>query len=730
MDRKSSIFRFGDVEVRESEFALTRAGVTVKVEPTAFRVFIYLLHNPGRLVTKDEIMEAVWHDTAVSDNSLTRSVATLRRLLDDSSREPRYIATVQTLGYRFLMPVEKLSVDSTSAIDPEPSPQKGNGSPTLPSPVSPAQSSSQLSPRWLITAAAVLLTALVLAMIDFFGTGRSHANAGSAYPSFVKAPRAVVTVRGLVRDPALSPDGKQVAFTWRSETQPWDDLYVTLIGGDQPLRLTHNTSGFICCAAWSSDGHQIAYGHCDDNGGAVFVVPALGGLERKVTEVVCPFTFVGAGWPQWTPNGEALLLADQCAPNELRGIVLFSLLTGEKRCLTSPPPGGDSGDEAPTLSPDHKTVAFFRTATIGHAHLFTIDLSGKNLHQLTDGYGAGGPIMWTADGRYVVFHSAEIRGPVRVSVGGGPIEPALTFPAIGSLSSDGRRLAYVEGPGSFSMWRVDLASAGRKVLSVKNISISSMHDSSPQLAPDDEHVVVQSGRSEGRLDIWRTDVDGQNPLQLTRITDPGWVGSPHWSPEGKWIAMDYRPGDRSQIWMIDSGGRNFHAVIADQYENFVPRWSRDGRSIYFTSNRSGEWQIWKLDLASGQKTRITDQGGISALESYDGSTLYYAKREFGGLWRRPLSGGPEVRITDALHIGYWGAFAITENGIYFLDSDAAPRPAIYYYDFRTGRSNPVLPLEHMPMPSSPSLAASRDGRTILFIQLEAVTHINLAEASP
>ena len=111
-DQKSFIFRFADIEVRESEFALTRDGETVKVEPTAFRVLLYLLRNPGRLVTKDEIMAAVWHDTAVSDNSLTRSIATLRRLLDDSSREPRYIATIQTLGYRFLVPVDSGPLDS------------------------------------------------------------------------------------------------------------------------------------------------------------------------------------------------------------------------------------------------------------------------------------------------------------------------------------------------------------------------------------------------------------------------------------------------------------------------------------------------------------------------------------------------------------------------------------------------------------------------------------------
>ena len=107
-DHKSCVFKFGEFEVRESEFLLIRGGESIPVEPKVFRVLLFLLRNPGRLVKKDEIVNAVWEGYSVSDNSLTRSVATLRRLLGDDAREPRYIATVQTVGYRFLCPVEVL----------------------------------------------------------------------------------------------------------------------------------------------------------------------------------------------------------------------------------------------------------------------------------------------------------------------------------------------------------------------------------------------------------------------------------------------------------------------------------------------------------------------------------------------------------------------------------------------------------------------------------------------
>jgi DNA-binding winged helix-turn-helix (wHTH) protein len=81
-----SVFRFGDIEVREREFQLLRESKVLPVEPKAFRVLLFLLRNRGRLVSKDEIVNAVWQNYSVSDNSLTRSIATLRRLLGDDSR--------------------------------------------------------------------------------------------------------------------------------------------------------------------------------------------------------------------------------------------------------------------------------------------------------------------------------------------------------------------------------------------------------------------------------------------------------------------------------------------------------------------------------------------------------------------------------------------------------------------------------------------------------------------
>src|SRR5947207_12937841 len=114
-DGKFFVVKFGNMKVTEREFLLVKIGETVPVEPKAFRVLLFLLRNPGRLVTKDEILKGVWNDCSVSDNSLTRSIALLRRLLGDDTHEPRYIATVPTIGYRFLCDVE-VAEDGFSAL--------------------------------------------------------------------------------------------------------------------------------------------------------------------------------------------------------------------------------------------------------------------------------------------------------------------------------------------------------------------------------------------------------------------------------------------------------------------------------------------------------------------------------------------------------------------------------------------------------------------------------------
>ena len=103
-------YRLDHAELCPSTRTILVDGSPQAVRPQAFDVLVYLIENRNRLVSKEELIEAVWHGLAVGDNSLSQCVADLRRVLGDSAREPRFIRTVMKGGYQFIGPFDEVIV--------------------------------------------------------------------------------------------------------------------------------------------------------------------------------------------------------------------------------------------------------------------------------------------------------------------------------------------------------------------------------------------------------------------------------------------------------------------------------------------------------------------------------------------------------------------------------------------------------------------------------------------
>jgi Tol biopolymer transport system component len=134
-------------------------------------------------------------------------------------------------------------------------------------------------------------------------------------------------------------------------------------------------------------------------------------------------------------------------------------------------------------------------------------------------------------------------------------------------------------------------------------------------------------------------------------------------------------------------------------------------------------------LETGRASRITTKGGFASFESPDGKSLLYTKFDGSGIWTVPRNGGSETRLTGAPHLGYWGDVAVTDEGIYFLDSDAPGGPTIGYYAFQTKAIAKVLTLakDQSTIPWVANLSVSRDGRTIYYVQGTTKSSIVMAE---
>jgi DNA-binding winged helix-turn-helix (wHTH) protein/tetratricopeptide (TPR) repeat protein len=113
------VYLFEKFELDDAEFCLFREGRRVPLEPRALRVLLLFVQNPGKLLQKDFILEAVWKTTFVEESTLTRAVAILRKQLGDDPRAPTYIETVPTLGYRFIAKVETSSNTAAAGTQAE-----------------------------------------------------------------------------------------------------------------------------------------------------------------------------------------------------------------------------------------------------------------------------------------------------------------------------------------------------------------------------------------------------------------------------------------------------------------------------------------------------------------------------------------------------------------------------------------------------------------------------------
>ncbi|HUL75186.1 MAG TPA: winged helix-turn-helix domain-containing protein [Vicinamibacterales bacterium] len=123
--REHDVWVFDDFELDLTAWRLTRAGRPVLIEPKALAVLALLVARHGQAVTKTDILDDVWKDTSVTENTMVRVIAQLRAALGDDSKVPKYIETVHTRGYRFIgavrpRPTAAAPPEMPTAVAPEP----------------------------------------------------------------------------------------------------------------------------------------------------------------------------------------------------------------------------------------------------------------------------------------------------------------------------------------------------------------------------------------------------------------------------------------------------------------------------------------------------------------------------------------------------------------------------------------------------------------------------------
>ena len=566
------IYRFDNVVIDRAAFRLLKDGTAVRLEPKAFEVLVHLIEGRDRVVSKQELLDEVWRGTAVTENSLTRAVAQIRKVLGDDLQSPRYIQTVPTKGYRFI-----------AALEPEPAPASLAGPVSSEPPLIVRQDARHPPPRALprspvvAVLGAVLLVLLGSVAVSAVGryltwrllsAGKSAQGKGSLSPSRASSrassppppivARALRVTPNVQAFPAFSPDDSSVAYSLEVDGTP--HIFTSTVSGTEETQVTRGDGETQ--PAWSPDGKLIAYVALKKGG--IWTVPVAGGEPVQVT------TF--GSRPRWSPDGREI-----------------AFQSGE---------GNDYGWTAYDALPP--------------SVIWIVDVSTRRATALTKpGSPAGGhgAPAWRRDGNRLTFSSCEVEwcGVFTVARDGSGIAAVVTDSR--RLSSpvfarDGDAIYYVLMRYNDSLLlSVAIDGSGARSGTAPVVLRQSRHGVMQHLALSDDGFRLAWTQVEDASDLYsiplvRSEGGTAPPGQLTRNAALR-ATFPVFSPDGTKIAYSaVAAGDDSGIWIMDADGANAKAVEVGPGLKQHTGWVRDGYSLVYSAWDEGP-ALFQVSLITG-----------------------------------------------------------------------------------------------------------------------------------
>lgn len=441
----------------------------------------------------------------------------------------------------------------------------------------------------------------------------------------------------IVSSPVWSPDGKSIAYnrggsSWarkRLRSAAAADLWVLPLkgeGGGTPRRLTRKDSPELW-PQYSPDGKSLFFVSDRDGQSTVWRMPARGGGERRV------FHHPGSQihYPELSRNGKVMVYeADfslwtvdlSLSRPQPRRVEITAEVDDSPRVETRKLTSGATELE---VSPDGSQLLL-----VLRNDLFVMPSSGGEARRLTDSLARDYDATWTPDGRHVVFVS--------------------------------------EREANVDLYQVEVATG-----QTRRLTTDPQPDTSPSVSPDGGRIAFLRGAN-GREVRTLSRPGGRERL----IAHGGFLGSPRWSPDSRWLAYSRRtPAAVTNVYVRPEAGGPEIDVTRWSGSNFGPVWSPDGKRLAFFSNRSGTTDLYTVELTRSGATVASGSGvpgssphvevdatGIerrvrplaartagskrSLTFAPDGRSCLFTMSDASGVWSVPAAGGTATRVVENL----------------------------------------------------------------------------------
>lgn len=704
-------YKFGPYLLSKDSAQLRRDGVSIPLTKRRYEILILLVERAGAIVTKDEIIDKIWRGQIIDESNLSQLIYATRRLLGDTVRDQNYIETVPGVGYRFRGKVEVLTAEDDagrSAVDSLNEIRRRGGLSRLSRLfVQFRESGSAIAVLFLISAIALFLV-LKLLSEEYFQSAKPNLQ-----PKTTSQPSITPIIRlpGAEENPSLSPDGRYLAFSWDEDAGNNHNIYyIDLKEGPtaKARRVTSHPSNETV-PVWSPNNREIAFLRIPDVAEEryhLIVASVETGEQREVGRVW--------GGLDWSPDGQLFAVSESDQPGTSTGIYLLSVDGTVRRPLSNPDLALNNYDSTANFSPDGKSVAFVRWSNDHVGDLHVVAVSTGVTRQLTFDKKSITTIHWHPSGEEILFVSNRGGSQQlwRIPTAGGYPKLVANAP----YDIDAFDISPQDLKIYYSNTLLDIDIKVRDLLEVTGQSghpcaiNSSGSDYSPNFSPDGRKILFESNRS-GSSEIWLTGADCTAPTAITSFKDPT-VGSSSWSPDGEKIIFNRGFDGKPQIFMIGADRSDLRQLTLDASSNIVPTISFDSNWIYFSSDRLGRYDIWRISTGGSDPQRITYEGGMYARSSPDGRFLLYTRNEV--LRRIDLASGNELPISELSRIKVKRHWSAAGDNIYYASIKSNRPSTIYRFNLKTRTTTELFPVEGVLPVMVPGISVSRDERRIAY----------------
>ncbi len=602
----------------------------VQLPARVFEVLQYLLQHQGRAVSRQELIQQIWAgNDAVGQKGLTNAIWQLRKAFEQAGAEQELILTIAKTGYELAVRPEAVSPDHHSRLVT-------------------TQHRARQRIWWLVAGAMVLL------MLSLWLNRQHQPEAVSGLKPDIRS-RQLTSMLGVEEMPGFSRDGRYMAFMADSPGQAPGIFRLDLESpAQQAERLTADNL-YATAPAWSPDQQQLAYLAVQGNDCQVQVL----NLVSKQTETLANcFHQHLQNTLSWSVSSNVLAFA---AVNELGGVNIQgrNMQTGRMERLSSP--RADTQDYPLAFANHSAQLAYVRqTKHLGMIYLRQPDGSSRALTKEPMYIYS---LAWSPDDQFLYFNSiwqGEL-SILQISVQTGLITPLSYVKAPGRIAvrlGEQPELVYTQYNSEEQLYRIKTGE--HPLLMPKTLG----RELYPEYTRSTDQLLFMSNRN-GRFDLWRSDL-AQTKVQLVPTTAEGLVDIASLAPDGEHFVVPARSSQNEavQLYLGTLSGSVFKAVSDKPFESQHASWSNDSRSLYFSSNISGDWQIWRQDLQTGVSQQQTVKGGVFAREAPDGSLLY-VKALVGGIWRQDQQGAEQLLVPQLTEVD-WGNWLVDQKGIYYL----------------------------------------------------------------